>query len=75
LKVSATAKPTAERREEERALALAETLGAQLERMKGAGPKIGQFLSMLQLGGSSGAAAGLPAPVAAAQAEGDAVPS
>jgi predicted unusual protein kinase regulating ubiquinone biosynthesis (AarF/ABC1/UbiB family) len=32
-----------------RALALAEELGAQLRRLKGAGPKITQFLSMVQL--------------------------
>ena len=32
-----------------RAVALAEELGAQLGRMKGAGPKIRQFLSMVQL--------------------------
>jgi predicted unusual protein kinase regulating ubiquinone biosynthesis (AarF/ABC1/UbiB family) len=37
-------------REESRALALAEELGAQLGRLKGAGPKLRQFLSMLQLG-------------------------
>src|SRR5215217_5422060 len=36
-------------REEARALALAEELGAQLGRLKGAGPKIRQFLSMVQL--------------------------
>jgi predicted unusual protein kinase regulating ubiquinone biosynthesis (AarF/ABC1/UbiB family) len=36
-------------REEARALALAEELGAQLRRLKGAGPKIRQFLSMVQL--------------------------
>jgi ABC1 atypical kinase-like domain len=35
---------------EARALALAEELGAQLGRLKGAGPKIRQFLSMVQLG-------------------------
>jgi predicted unusual protein kinase regulating ubiquinone biosynthesis (AarF/ABC1/UbiB family) len=38
-------------REESRALALAEDLGAQLARMKGAGPKLTQFLSVLQLDG------------------------
>jgi len=32
-----------------RAVALAGELGAQLRRLKGAGPKIGQFLSMLEL--------------------------
>jgi predicted unusual protein kinase regulating ubiquinone biosynthesis (AarF/ABC1/UbiB family) len=36
-------------REEARALALAEELGTQLGRLKGAGPKIRQFLSMVQL--------------------------
>ena len=35
--------------EEARALALAEELGTQLGRLKGAGPKIRQFLSMVQL--------------------------
>jgi predicted unusual protein kinase regulating ubiquinone biosynthesis (AarF/ABC1/UbiB family) len=35
-------------RDESRALALAEDLGAQLTRMNGAGPKLTQFLSMLQ---------------------------
>jgi predicted unusual protein kinase regulating ubiquinone biosynthesis (AarF/ABC1/UbiB family) len=36
-------------REEARAVALAEELGAQLGRLKGAAPKIKQFLSMIQL--------------------------
>ena len=36
-------------RDETRALALVEELGAQLGRLKGAGPKLTQFLSMLQL--------------------------
>jgi predicted unusual protein kinase regulating ubiquinone biosynthesis (AarF/ABC1/UbiB family) len=36
-------------REEARAVALAEELGAQLRRLKGAGPKITQLLSMIQL--------------------------
>jgi predicted unusual protein kinase regulating ubiquinone biosynthesis (AarF/ABC1/UbiB family) len=36
-------------REDARALALTEELGAQLERLKGGGPKIRQFLSMVQL--------------------------
>ncbi len=36
-------------REDARALALAEELGAQLGRLKGAGPKVRQFLSMVQL--------------------------
>jgi predicted unusual protein kinase regulating ubiquinone biosynthesis (AarF/ABC1/UbiB family) len=36
-------------REAARAVALAEQLGAQLGRLKGAGPKIKQFLSMVQL--------------------------
>jgi predicted unusual protein kinase regulating ubiquinone biosynthesis (AarF/ABC1/UbiB family) len=42
-----------------RALALAEELGAQLGRLKGAGPKLTQFLSVLQLDG--GAPGALPA--------------
>jgi predicted unusual protein kinase regulating ubiquinone biosynthesis (AarF/ABC1/UbiB family) len=36
-------------REAERAVALAEELGSQLARLKGGGPKIQQFLSMIQL--------------------------
>jgi predicted unusual protein kinase regulating ubiquinone biosynthesis (AarF/ABC1/UbiB family) len=36
-------------REDARAVALAEELGSQLARLKGAGPKIRQFLSMVQL--------------------------
>lgn len=36
-------------REDARARALAEELGAQLRRLKGAGPKVRQFLSMVQL--------------------------
>jgi predicted unusual protein kinase regulating ubiquinone biosynthesis (AarF/ABC1/UbiB family) len=36
-------------REDARVVALAKALGAQLGRLKGAGPKIGQFLSMVQL--------------------------
>jgi predicted unusual protein kinase regulating ubiquinone biosynthesis (AarF/ABC1/UbiB family) len=36
-------------REDARAVALAEELGTQLGRLKGAGPKIKQFLSMVQL--------------------------
>jgi predicted unusual protein kinase regulating ubiquinone biosynthesis (AarF/ABC1/UbiB family) len=39
----------ADAREDARAVALAEELGAQLGRLKGAGPKIKQFLSMVQL--------------------------
>jgi predicted unusual protein kinase regulating ubiquinone biosynthesis (AarF/ABC1/UbiB family) len=42
-----------------RALALAEDLGAQLTRMKGGGPKLTQFLSMLQL--DNGERGALPA--------------
>ena len=38
-------------REDARALSLAEELGAQLGRLKGAGPKVRQFLSMVQLDG------------------------
>lgn len=47
-------------REESRALALAEELGAQLGRLRGAGPKLTQFLSMLQFarGGDERAAPG-----------------
>jgi predicted unusual protein kinase regulating ubiquinone biosynthesis (AarF/ABC1/UbiB family) len=37
------------RREDARAVALAEELGSRLGRLKGAGPKIRQFLSMVQL--------------------------
>ena len=37
-------------RENARSVALVEELGAQLGRLKGAGPKITQFLSLLQLG-------------------------
>ena len=36
-------------RDESRALALVDEFGAQLGRLKGAGPKLTQFLSMLQL--------------------------
>ena len=45
-------------REDARALALAEELGAQLGRLKGAGPKILQFLSMVQLDRGEPAAPG-----------------
>ena len=45
---AAVAKQPDGARDESRALALAEDLGAQLTRMKGAGPKLTQFLSMLQ---------------------------
>src|SRR3954471_14799097 len=48
---AAVAKQPDGAREESRALALAEDLGAQLARMKGAGPKLTQFLSVLQLDG------------------------
>jgi predicted unusual protein kinase regulating ubiquinone biosynthesis (AarF/ABC1/UbiB family) len=41
-------------REAERAVALAEELGSQLGRLKGGGPKIRQFLSMIQLDRASG---------------------
>ena len=41
-------------REDARAAALAEELGTQLGRLKGAGPKIRQFLSMVQLDRPSG---------------------
>jgi predicted unusual protein kinase regulating ubiquinone biosynthesis (AarF/ABC1/UbiB family) len=43
------AKPGGGGRDEARSVALAEELGAQLRRLKGAGPKIRQFLSMIQL--------------------------
>ena len=43
------AKHLDDERDESRALALVEDLGAQIGRLKGAGPKLTQFLSMLQL--------------------------
>src|SRR5436190_15192896 len=46
---------------EPRAVALTEELGAQLGRMKGAGPKLGQFLSMLQLSRGAPPLGALPA--------------
>jgi len=48
-------------REEARALALAEELGAQLGRLRGAGPKIRQFLSMVQLDRATEGERSLPA--------------
>jgi predicted unusual protein kinase regulating ubiquinone biosynthesis (AarF/ABC1/UbiB family) len=45
----------------ERARALAEELGAQLARLKGAGPKLRQFLSILQLDREPPALGALPA--------------
>jgi predicted unusual protein kinase regulating ubiquinone biosynthesis (AarF/ABC1/UbiB family) len=48
-------------REEARALALAEELGTQLGRLKGAGPKIRQFLSMVQLDRARDGEQSLPA--------------
>src|ERR687895_2066135 len=48
-------------REDARVLALAEELGAQLGRLKGAGPKIRQFLSMVQLDRASEGERSLPA--------------
>ena len=45
-----------------RALALAEELGAQLGRLKGAGPKVRQFLSMVQLDRPGEGDRSLPAP-------------
>jgi predicted unusual protein kinase regulating ubiquinone biosynthesis (AarF/ABC1/UbiB family) len=45
----------------ERARALAEELGGQLARLKGAGPKLRQFLSMLQLDREPPALGALPA--------------
>jgi hypothetical protein len=50
--------------EDARALALAEELGAQLARLKGAGPKIRQFLSMVQLDRAAGGERPGPRPVA-----------
>jgi predicted unusual protein kinase regulating ubiquinone biosynthesis (AarF/ABC1/UbiB family) len=47
-------------REDARALSLAEELGAQLGRLKGAGPKLRQFLSMVQLEPSPPAPGALP---------------
>src|ERR1700750_2715313 len=46
-------------------VALAEQLGAQIGRLKGAGPKLMQFLSMLRLDGSSSPAGARPAGVQA----------
>jgi predicted unusual protein kinase regulating ubiquinone biosynthesis (AarF/ABC1/UbiB family) len=48
-------------REDARAVALAEELGAQLGRLKGAGPKIMQFLSMVQLDRPADGERSLPA--------------
>jgi hypothetical protein len=48
-------------REDARARALAVELGAQLGRLKGAGPKIGQFLSMVQLDRATEGERSLPA--------------
>jgi predicted unusual protein kinase regulating ubiquinone biosynthesis (AarF/ABC1/UbiB family) len=48
-------------REDARALALAVELGAQLGRLKGAGPKIRQFLSMVRLDGAAEGERSLPA--------------
>jgi predicted unusual protein kinase regulating ubiquinone biosynthesis (AarF/ABC1/UbiB family) len=56
-------------RDDARAVALAEELGAQLLRLKGAGPKIGQFLSMLRLDGGAP-----PAPAGARPAAVQALP-
>ena len=46
-------------REDARAVALAEELGAQLDRLKGAGPKLMQFLSMIRLDRGRPTATGL----------------
>ena len=46
--------------EDARALSLAEELGGQLGRLKGAGPKLGQFLSMVQLGKGERSPGALP---------------
>jgi predicted unusual protein kinase regulating ubiquinone biosynthesis (AarF/ABC1/UbiB family) len=48
-------------REDARARALAEELGSQLGRLKGAGPKIMQFLSMVQLDRAADGERSLPA--------------
>src|SRR5918995_3246846 len=48
-------------REDAGAVALAVELGAQLGRLKGAGPKIGQFLSMVQLDRATEGERSLPA--------------
>jgi ABC1 atypical kinase-like domain len=45
-------------RDDARALALAEDLGAQLRRLKGAAPKITELLSMVQLDGASSPSSG-----------------
>jgi predicted unusual protein kinase regulating ubiquinone biosynthesis (AarF/ABC1/UbiB family) len=50
------AKPGDDARDVARALALVDELGAQLGRLKGAGPKLTQFLSMLQLAHGAGPA-------------------
>jgi hypothetical protein len=47
-------------RDDARALALAEELGAQLGRLKGAGPKLIQFLSVLQFDGQRPGPGALP---------------
>jgi predicted unusual protein kinase regulating ubiquinone biosynthesis (AarF/ABC1/UbiB family) len=52
-------------RENARSVALAEQLGAQLGRLKGAGPKITQFLSLLQFGPAPPPAGARPAAVQA----------
>src|SRR4051794_35723089 len=57
---AAVAEPADDTSEDARALALAETLGAQLGRLKGAGPKLRQFLSLLRL--DFGADGELPSP-------------
>jgi hypothetical protein len=49
-------------REHARAVAVAEQLGGQLRRLKGGGPKITQFLSMLRLDDDSPAVAGARPP-------------
>jgi predicted unusual protein kinase regulating ubiquinone biosynthesis (AarF/ABC1/UbiB family) len=51
--------------DDQRAVALAEQLGAQVVRLKGAGPKLMQFLSVLRLDGSSFPAGARPAGVQA----------
>jgi predicted unusual protein kinase regulating ubiquinone biosynthesis (AarF/ABC1/UbiB family) len=49
-------------REDARAVALAEELGAQLDRLKGAGPKLRQFLSMIRLDQGADGERSLPGP-------------
>ena len=54
------AKPVGDERSDARALALADELGALLGRLKGAGPKLTQFLSVVQLDRARAALGALP---------------